>query len=198
MLFQLKAVSERSCLISFLIFALQIYRSAQSVNKVSGRLGDQCQNQEFWVWAVNLGAEGYSTQMKWEWKAFSYPLVTVSFWPGPGVFSGFAHGEQRAVGLLRYPCLLQEWRIRVLRSSLYIWHGTWTRSTSTWPSLSFEHFSVSFFHDFFSKSPFPFSPLPIWTTHLLAVITIPNSKVLSTEESEMVPLFVADQSRHEE
>lgn len=191
MLFQLKAVSELSYLISFLIFALQIYRSAQSVNKVSGRLGDQCQNQEFWIWAAYLGAEGYSTHVKWEWKAFSCPWSLPASGHCQESSLGLHMGSRGLVGPLRCPCLLQKWQIRILSSSLYIWRRTWTRSTNTWLSQSFEIFSESFFHDFFQ------SFFPPNLNHRFACC-YHNSKVLRTEESEMVSLLVADQSCHKE
>lgn len=67
MLSQLKDISELSiCLISFLIFALQVCRSEQSARWAKGLVS----KSEAWIWSVNLGvsqAEGYST-LKWNEK----------------------------------------------------------------------------------------------------------------------------------
>lgn len=72
-------------------------------------------------------------------------------WALPGDFSGLAHGEQSTSALLRgSPHSLQKWQMRVLTSSLYVWHQILTRSANTQPSLSFKHCSNSFFNEHFS------------------------------------------------
>lgn len=171
MLFQCKAVSELSCLISFLIFALQIYRSARSVNKVSGRLGDQCQNQELWIWAVNLGAEGYSQHSRemrmkgflvvphhCQLLAMARRVVWVCTWRTEGLWARWGARVCCKSGK-------SEFSEAVYISDTELEQGLQTRDQGN----HLENFSESFSHDFFSLFF-----LPIWFTDLPAVITIPE------------------------
>lgn len=103
--------------------------------------------------SLSLGCE-LQTVSSWRTQYSQAKLEGMCFncsWPLPSDFSGFVHGEQSMLVLLRGTlCFLWKWHEKVLTSSLYIWHQILTWSVNTKLRLSLKDFSECLYNEVFS------------------------------------------------